>query len=212
MIRFALLTVLLAAASASAADNYVARFSSGSLDGWENKSFREETRYRLSELDGATVLKAQSQSSASGLYKKIRIDLRRTPFLNWRWRIENRLQGLDEKTKSGDDYAARIYVVISGGWAFWRTRAVNYVWAGTSAKGEIWPNAFAGENAMMIAVRSSSDDTGRWYEEKRNILKDLKRVYGEDISSIDAVALMTDTDNSNGRATAYYGDIFFSEN
>ncbi|MGR9072454.1 MAG: DUF3047 domain-containing protein [Gammaproteobacteria bacterium] len=212
MIRLAALTILLAAASASSADNYVARFSSGSLDGWENKSFREETRYRLSELDGATVLEAQSQSSASGLYKKIRIDLRRTPYLNWRWRIENRLQGLDEKTKSGDDYAARIYVVISGGWAFWRTRAVNYVWAGTSAKGEIWPNAFAGENAMMIAVRSSSDDTGRWYEEKRNILKDLKRVYGEDISSIDAVALMTDTDNSNGRATAYYGDIFFSEN
>jgi hypothetical protein len=49
------------------------------------------------------------------------------------------------------------------------------------------------------------------YAEKRNILADLKQFVGEDIRYIDAVAVMTDTDNTNSKATAYYGDIYFSK-
>jgi hypothetical protein len=65
---------------------------------------------------------------------------------------------------------------------------------------------------MMIALRSSSDQTGTWYTEKRNILADLKQQFGEELRYIDAVAVMTDTDNAQGKVTAYYGDIYFSKN
>jgi len=190
----------------------IGSFSSGSLDQWESKEFKDQTKYQLVDLAGVRVLKAESADNASGLIKAQRIDLQKTPFLNWRWRIENRLGNLKEQAKSGDDYAARVYVVISGGLAFWRTKAINYVWASTSPKDKIWPNAFAGNHAMMIALRSSSDQTGTWYTEKRNILADLKQQFGEDIHYIDAVALMTDTDNAHGKVTAYYGDIYFSKN
>lgn len=118
---------------------------------------------------------------------------------------------IDEQEKSGDDDAARVYVMVSGGLAFWRTRAINYVWASTSPKGRIWPNAFAGDHAVMIALRSADDQTGVWHIEKRNILADLKQQFGEDIQYIDAVAIMADTDNAQGKATAYYGDIYFSK-
>lgn len=200
----------LSAAEAAMDKLMVGSFSTGTLAAWESKKFKGETRYRLTDLAGDMVLKAESSGTASGLVKKQRIDLYKTPFINWRWRIENRLAALNEQDKSGDDYAARVYVVISGGWAFWRTRAINYVWAETSPKGKMWPNAFAGDHAMMIALRSSGDKTHTWYTEKRNVRDDLKRQFGEDIRYIDAVALMTDTDNSQGRATSYYGDIFFS--
>ena len=190
----------------------IGSFSSGSLDHWESKKFKGQTKYQLVDLAGARVLKAESANSASGLFKEQRIDLQKTPVMNWRWRIENQLGNINEQAKSGDDYAARVYVVISGGLAFWRTRAINYVWASTSPAGKIWPNAFAGDHAMMIALRSSSDQTGTWYTEKRNILADLKQQFGEDIRYIDAVAIMTDTDNAQGKVTAYYGDIYFSKN
>ena len=36
---------------------------------------------------------------------------------------------LDESTKDRDDYAARLYLVKSGGILIWRTKAVNYVWS-----------------------------------------------------------------------------------
>jgi hypothetical protein len=190
----------------------IGSFSSGSLDHWESKEFKGQTKYHTSILQGTRVLKAESANSASGLFKEQRIDLQKTPVMNWRWRIENRLGNINEQSKSGDDYAARVYVVISGGLTFWRTKAINYVWASTSPKGKIWPNAFAGNHAMMIALRSSSDQSGVWYTEKRNILDDLKQQFDEDIRYIDAVAIMTDTDNAHGKVTAYYGDIYFSKN
>jgi len=185
-------------------------FSRNRLDGWERKSFKGETRYQLQNLDGVVVLKAESRAAGSGLFREERIDLEKTPFLNWSWRIGNRLTGLNEQSKSGDDYAARIYVVIKGGWAFWQTKAINYVWASNTEKDIVWPNAFAGDHAMMLALRGPETPLNVWQAEKRNVRADLQKLFGEDLRVIDAVALMTDTDNSKGQVSAYYGDIWFS--
>ena len=189
----------------------IGEFSAHRLDDWEQKSFKGQTQYRLQSVDGIVALKADSRAAGSGMFKERRIDLQQTPFLNWSWRIDQRLSGLNEQSKAGDDYAARIYVVVKSGWAFWQTKAVNYVWAGNTAKDKVWPNAFAGDHAMMLALRGPEAPLQVWLHEKRNIRADLQTLFGEDIRHIDAVALMTDTDNSNGQALAYYGDIWFSK-
>ena len=189
----------------------IGHFSKGDLTNWKNKEFSGITQYTLIKQNNKQVLQAKSNATASGLYKEIRVDLKKTPYLNWSWRVENTLGALNEQSKNGDDYPARIYVVVSGGLVFWNTRAINYVWSSNSQKGAVWKNAFAGSNAMMIALRSKNDNVKQWYTEKRNILHDLKQQFGEDIFYIDAVAIMTDTDNSNSQTTAFYGDIYFSE-
>jgi len=168
----------------------IGNFSSGQLDGWEVKVFADETRYHLVQLENETVLKAKSHDSASGLVKKVTVDLHKYPYLNWRWRIENRLRELDEKHKSGDDYSARIYIIVSGGYSPWNTKALNYVWSNNSQKGESWPNAFAKKNAIMLAVRSAEDEISTWYNEKRNVYEDFKHLFGANVRHIDAVALM----------------------
>ena len=189
----------------------VGDFSASDLAGWEMKEFKGMTSYQLVRNGGVQVLLAESRQSASAMIKKIRIDIRKYPFLIWRWRIENRLQVEDEKVKAGDDYAARIYVIIDGGALIWRTKAVNYVWATNASKGEVWPNAFAGKNAQMMALRNNQDQLSTWYLEKRNVREDLKRLFGTEFQFIDAIAIMTDTDNTHGQATAFYGDIFFAD-
>ncbi|MFZ2172076.1 MAG: DUF3047 domain-containing protein [Methylococcaceae bacterium] len=68
------------------------------------------------------VLKANSQAAGSELFKEQRIDLEKTPFINWLWRIVNCLSGLNEQSMSADDYAARIYLVVNGGWHFGKPR------------------------------------------------------------------------------------------
>lgn len=186
-------------------------FSRNRLDGWEHKAFKGETRYQLQTLDGIVVLKAESHDTGSGLFKEQRIDLDKTPVLNWSWRVSNRLNGLNEQSKSGDDYAARIYVVVKGGLAFWQTKAINYVWSSNTAKDTVWPNAFAGDHAMMLALRGPEAPLNVWHSEKRNVRADLQKLFGEDLRAIDAVALMTDTDNSGGQVSAFYGDIWFSK-
>ena len=198
------------ASAASAARHQVSDFDSGRLAEWKEKSFVGKTDYQLVRLEGEQVLQASSQASASGLYKKSSIDLKKFPFLNWRWRVENRIESGDERKKSGDDYVARLYLVINHKYFFWKSLALSYVWANKSKKGEIWNNAFAGGSVKMFALRSAEDETGFWVSEKRNVYEDLKRAFGEEIYSIDAVAIMTDTDNSSSKARAYYTDIFFS--
>jgi hypothetical protein len=207
----ALLTVLTVQELAAEPALMLGEFSRNRLDGWEHKSFKAETRYRLQTVDGVVVLKADSHGAASGLFKEQSINLEQTPFLNWSWRIADRLNGLNEQSKAGDDYAARIYVIVKGGLAFWQTKAINYVWASNTAKDSVWPNAFAGDHAMMMALRGPEAGLNVWHSEKRNVRADLQKLFGEDLHTIDAVALMTDTDNSGGHVLAYYGDIWFSK-
>lgn len=181
----------------------------GELTGWETKEFKGITRYTTLHDVRAPIIKAESLGTASGMLRKITVDLEKTPYLNWRWRIVNVLTGNDERSKAGDDYPARIYVVVSGGLFFWNTRAVNYVWSSHQAPDTTWANAYT-DNAHMVAVRSGQREADQWLQEKRNVRDDLRKVFGEDIKKIHAVAFMTDTDNTSQAATAYYGDIFFS--
>lgn len=187
-------------------------FSAGRTEHWNPERFRGETVYELIRFDDGQVLAAHSVNSASGLVREMTVDLQAYPYLNWRWRVDTSLPEQDETRKDGDDYAARIYVVVSGGLVFWRTRALNYVWSSRTAVNSPWPNAYASDNVVMLAVRSADDLTGTWHTEKRNVYDDLKTVFGDDIRYIHAVALMTDSDDSNSEVRAYYGDIYFSQN
>jgi len=201
--------MLVVPAIATAERIEIGRFSVGSLEGWGHKSFVSETLYTLQQDGNRRALRADSQASASGLYYRARIDLNRTPYLNWSWRVDNLLPGHDERTKAGDDYSARIYVVFSGGLMFWRTRAINYVWSSNQPVGSEWPNAFTA-NARMIAVRSSATAPGIWVSEKRDVRADYRRLFGTDPGLAEAVAIMTDSDNTGLAARAWYGDIWFS--
>ena len=209
MNRLARWLIVLAFGIAAHGDTLViADFSSGDLSGWEAKAFAGETRYRRVRADGCTVLRAESDGSASGLVRRIRVDLTSTPILNWSWRVDNTLADVDEHSKAGD-YPARLYVAVSGGVLFWRTRALNYVWSSHQPLGASWPNAFTG-NARMLAVASGPAHAGEWRHYRRDVRADLRRLLDEDIDAIDAVAIMTDTDNSGQHVIAYYGDIYFS--
>ena len=187
----------------------VARFSQSDLSGWQTKVFAGETYYSLEKSNGTLALRADSYAAASGRYREITIDLNKTPILNWKWKIDNILLNIDERSKGGDDYAARVYVVFSGGMAFWRTRAINYVWSSNQPIGTSWPNAFT-NNVHMIAVKSGTERLGQWHSEKHDVAADYRRLFGEEPGNINAVAVMTDTDNSDSQATAWYGDIWFT--
>lgn len=187
----------------------IGQFSKGDISGWEQQKFEGETSYLLTQDNGKTVIKAESQHTSSGFVKTVKIDLHKTPYLNWSWKIENTLDVKDEKTKQGDDYPARIYIVVKTGRLPWSLNAISYVWSSVTPVETIWPSAYS-EKAWLIAVESGDELVGQWQSAKRNILKDYLQCFKKEIRYIDAVAIMTDTDNSKSKAVAYYGDIFFT--
>ena len=186
----------------------ISRFSSEGLAGWEHKGFKGETEYSIVREGQSTVVKAHSRAAASGLFRKLQLDPQQYRYLRWRWKIREPIGGAAEKTRAGDDYSARVYVVFPGLF-FWQTRAINYVWSGRLPKGESFTNPYTG-NAMMVVVESGSEKMGAWVAEERDILADYRRLFGSEPRRIGAVAVMTDTDNTGGEATAWYGEITLS--
>jgi len=177
---------------------------------WDEEVFQGRTRYVLERADdGQNALLAVSEGTASGLVRRVAIDLRKTPYLNWSWRIDRAPGGLNERAPEGDDYAARVYVVDSGGAFFWRTVALNYVWSGSQEAGVAWPNAYTG-NVHMIAVDGAGSPLGVWRTHKRNVRDDFRNYLQREVELIGAGAVMTDTDNAGGFASAWYGKIYFS--
>ncbi|MCY4469965.1 MAG: DUF3047 domain-containing protein [Thiotrichales bacterium] len=181
----------------------------GDVAGWEEKVFEGRTLYETVRQDGRTVVRATSRGTASGLFLRRRIDLDETPILRWSWRVDGTLGNIDERTRAGDDYSARVYVIRSHPVFVWRTRAVNYVWASTRAPGETWRNAYT-DSSRHVAVRSGDAHAGQWVDERRDVRADFRELFGESVRYVDAVAIMTDTDNTGGGAVAYYGDIVFT--
>jgi hypothetical protein len=207
-----LLTVFTTATRAEPGARYIAgNFSAGDLSDWSEQVFNGNTIYQPATIDGRRALAATSAASASGLHKKVKIDLATTPYLEWSWRSDTVLRGIDETTKAGDDYPVRIYVIFSRGWFFWQTYALCYVWSGGQPVDTAWPNAYT-SNTVQLAVQSGEAQLGEWLSYRRDVRADIKRHMGFDVERIDAIAIMTDTDNSAQRANAWYGDIVFSGN
>lgn len=210
MIKVSALFLIFFATPAFADEIALSRFGSEGIKGWESKSFKGTTEYTIVQENGRSVLKAHAKAAASGLSKKITFKPASYRYLKWSWKISNTIAQGNEKTKQGDDYAARVYVVFPGRF-FWQMRALNYIWANKLPKGEFVPNAFT-SNAMLIAVESGPSKAGQWATEERDLLADFRRVFGEDPPEAGAVAIMTDTDNTGAEATAWYGDITLSTN
>jgi len=202
---FVLMTMGLLSASSTLAEKV---FVPADIIEWEAHSFLGHTQYSLIEVDGREAVHAVcDEGTASGLFLRQEIDLNETPILEWEWRVDSTFQGIDESTREGDDYPARLYAVDEHRIARWRTRALNYVWASEKAQGSHWPNAYQ-FRAMMIAVRSGSpSQPGQWKTERRDLQADFKKYHDRDVDSIDALAVMSDCDDTGEQAEAWYGEI-----
>jgi hypothetical protein len=209
--RFPLMTPVLAllvllSIPSMAAELSIGEFSGKSLEGWSAELFKGKTDYTVFSEYGRTVLKAHSVRAASGLIKKVRLDPKAYPLLRWSWKVENTVKKEDVTHKSGDDFAARVYVVFPRTF-FWQTRAINYVWATKMPKGTSAPSPYTSK-AVIVAVESGAEKVGEWVNEERNYYEDYRKLFGDEPPKLGAVAIMTDTDDTGDEVTAYYGNIF----
>ena len=195
--------------SRSGSEIIIDDYANGLSSGWSEKIFTGKTLYSIAEDTGRTCLMATSNGSASGLVYKIKYDPADYPLISWSWKTDNVITSGNGYIKSGDDYPARIYVIFPS-FFFWNTKVINYIWANKIPKGEAVPSSYT-SNDIMVAVESGMENTGKWVSEKRNIFEDYKRHFGDEPGNVGAIAIMTDTDNTGGSATACYGPISISQ-
>jgi len=191
------------------------------------KRVPKNTEYSLVEDGGRVVVRAEARAAASGLARRVRVDLGRYPVLHWSWKVTGLIDKADIRTKRGDDCPARLYVTFEYdpsrvGWLdrakfnalrlvygeYPPIAALSYIWDGREPRGSFVPNAFTAR-AVMIVVESGASRVGQWVDEHRDVAADYQRAFGGEPPPISGVALMTDTDNTGESAVSYYGDVAF---
>ena len=187
-------------------------FTDNDLQSLEVRKVRgadNKTKYSLGSNKNGNYLKAVADNAASGLGKKIKINLNNTPFINITWKVERDLRGINEKSKKGHDYAARLFVIKKTGATALSNRAINYVFSSNNDIGDNWPSPFT-KKSIDYVLSTTKVNFNEWVTVKANVKKDFKKFHNLDVNELDGIAIMADTDNSQNKSVSYYQNIYFS--
>ena len=175
------------------------------------RKIKKKTKYTLGSNEKGNFLKAEAEGQASGLGIEKKINLLKTPFINITWKIEKNLSGINERSKKGHDYAARVFVIKKTGKTALSNRAINYVFSSNEDEGNYWRSPFT-KKSIDYVLSTTVNNSNEWVTVKSNVKDDFKKLHNLDVNEIEGVAIMTDTDNSKKLAVAYYQNIYFSSN
>ncbi len=211
MKKFLLLAIiLLFSQKSSFGENLnVFEFTSDEFSKLKVKKIKKLTKYSLGSNEMGNYLRAEANGTASGLGKEIKIDLNKTPFINITWKVEKDLYGIDENTKKGHDYAARIFVIKKTGNTALSNRAINYVFSSNLNVGSYSASPFT-KKSIDYVLSTTKINKNEWVTVKRNVKEDFKLLHDLDVEELNGIAIMTDTDNSKLKAISYYQNIYFS--
>jgi len=81
-----------------------------------------------------------------------------------------------------------------------------YVWSEQYPVGTVIPNPRT-DRIRKLVVDSGRAGIGQWQQHRRDVQADFRLAFGEEPGPISSVALMTDTDNTRTRLTAWYGPL-----
>lgn len=186
-------------------------FSKDNLSKFKSHSIKKKTDYIIIlDKNGSGYLKAEAEGQASGLGKEIKINLNNTPFLNITWKVEQGIPGIQEDTKKGHDFAARVSVIKEVGALPWQKNAMNYVFSSNKKTNSYWTGPYRKQIIDYVASSLIDEKIDTWVTVKLNVKEHFKKYLNMDLDEIDGVAIMTDTDNTKKKAISYYKDIYFS--
>ena len=200
-------------------------------EGWEVISYfrTAKNKLSLSKEGKRTVLRVKSIGSASGVLKRLEIDLKKFPVLVWRWKI-NRVVGMAiESRKDRNDSAARVRVIFgkaapkplkgppevvkifkSFGFQTGGKEPpgfkIDYIWGNNVHKGEVidYPGS---KKHKIVVVESGNKGANRWVWEKRNLIEDFQQFFRSSPSTLIGIVVLTDTDQTNEGVIAHYSSI-----
>lgn len=181
----------------------------GIPDGWSGQNWGSPA-YDLTivEESPTKVLHLKSKNEGSTIAKEVKINLKETPILEWRWKAVALPAGADSRKKSTDDQAAQIYVTFPRFPSLVRSRIIGYVWDTTAPEGTLVQSEKT-SLVTYIVVRSGANDLNRWIAETRNVYEDYKRIYKEEPGELGAVSISIDSNDTNSYAESYIGAILF---
>lgn len=196
---------------------------------WIISPNKKKTGYRLDVDQGKTVLRAEANSSASGLAVPLQPKDVDDLQISWSWKALGEIATANNTSATADDAPLRLMLAFDGDKSKLSLKeqmasemaslisgqpipyaTLMYIWSAKSNLGSIITNAHT-SRVRMLVVDSREAPVGMWRFHSRNIAEDFQKVFGENPGPLIGVGVLTDTDNTKTVVDAIYGDIELSE-
>jgi len=233
----AILVLILCAASAGAEKKNLFLGFAGGEDsksipkGWEHIGYFGKAKNDISLIrEGKrTIVHMKSLNSISALITSPDVNIEEHPVIAWRWKVDRAVGMAREHQRDRNDCAARIRVIFGKdkendplnlpvvkkvfkrvGFKMPKMEPpgikIDYVWGNYANKGAVidYPGA---RNHKIVMVEKGNERAGRWIWEKRNLLEDFRKFFGSEPPGILAIAVLTDTDQTNEGVEARYSSV-----
>jgi hypothetical protein len=176
----------------------------------------------LVEQDGKQVLRIKADAAAGGLLHPLDLPGDQAWQLSWQWRSEQELKQARFATREGDDYAARVYVLLDyplDSLSFVTRQklrlartffdpelpaaTLSYVWDNRKPPGSHARSAYT-ETVEMMVLRGPEALLGQWLRESRDLNADAIAAFGSAPRKILGVVFAADSDNTGESAESYF--------
>ncbi len=75
---------------------------------------KRPTDYQIFDDRERTVLRARAESAASALTHAVNFDVHAAPIVEWRWKVDNLIEGADNSVASQEDSPTRLVLGCNG--------------------------------------------------------------------------------------------------
>jgi hypothetical protein len=198
--------------------------------GWEHFKLpgKQASEYAPVRLDGRDALAARSKASASLLRKTVRVEPPDLPRIRFSWMVPELIGAADLAVRDKADSPVRIVLAFEGDRSKFSaknamlselSRAITgepipyatliYVWSNTRTPGTVIINPRT-DRVRKLVVESGGTRLNQWLDYERDIRADFEKAFGEPPGALVGIGVMTDSDNTQSQARAWYGPLHLS--
>lgn len=178
--------------------------------GWvQEKELGPQSKISVGQEKDFHFVHLLSVNDAFGIKKEFSFDIRKYPYLTWKWKAARLPKGGDIRKRETDDQAGQVYVLFPRFPAMINTRSMGYIWDSLAPVGTAGTSTAYGKMKYVV-LQSGPEKSGQWVRETRNVFEDYKKYFQEDPPQVGGLLLYINTQHTQSSAEIYYGEIFFS--
>ena len=186
---------------------------------------KQPTEFVLQQQASRMALEANAQSSASMLRRSLRIEPEKLGTLEFSWHVPALIAGADVGQRESDDSPARLVLAFEGDRSKFSPKnamlnelslalmgepmpyaTLMYIWCNKRPVGTVVQNPRT-DRIRKLVVASGPEQLNQWLRFERDIRVDFELAFGEAPGALLGIGVMTDSDNTQSNALAWYGDI-----
>lgn len=194
---------------------------------WRHMTFpgKTATRFSYARKDGRDAIAVLASSSASMLRRKVRIEPSELRNVRFSWQVPQLIAGADMGLREADDSPVRVVLFFEGDRSRFSAKdamlselvrtlsgeempyaTLMYVWCNQREPGSVIASPRT-SRVRTVVVESGTKKLGQWLDYERNIRADYEKAFGEAPGALIGIGIMSDSDNTQSTAQAWYGPV-----